>query len=340
MINPTPNSAIVPQEEPKPQLDNALVVAQSTDFALMKQKVNVLIESGFLPKSIDTWQKGVAIIMQGRELNVPDFVALKHISVIHGTPSIDGQLTLALIQRSGLLEQYAVVKSDPYTCTLTVKRRGHPSFTLTCERSEAGEMQTTEYVNGQKSTIPLTEKANWKQQPKTMLFYFTIRQVGRRMFADVLNGMVAPTALQGDLTIPETVENAEFYDEPGQPYEIGQTPDENPTSVSPELPPEPIHEGELVEPNRPADTFDDEFPPIGVVPKDVEPEVTIGSLSMDSLWRRSRIPVRSEFNRVIRDLKAAGKIKENVTADQVVDAIKAWQAAQEFTEGKVGAVEE
>lgn len=328
----TENTAIVTQNSARADITSALATAQSTDLAMIRQKAMLLVESSFLPDAIDTWQKAAVIMMRGRELNVPDWTALQHISIVHGNPGVDGQLALALVLRSGLCEEYVILRSDTVSCTIRMKRKGQPGFDCTCTMEEASTLKTTQKKGGETQTVPLTESYGWKQQPKTHLFYFTAKQITKRLFADVLNGMTGNK--NGDLAIEEP-EN-EFVDAVYGDSEIGQTPDENPTPVFQEPPPEQVTEGEWIEHT---DAFDDEFPPIGVVPKDSEPEVTIGSLSMDSLWRRSRMPVRSEFNRVIRAMKAAGKIKDNVTADQVVDAIKAWQAAQEFSEGKIGSVE-
>lgn len=329
----TENNAIATQNNKL----NPAIQAQSDDLAMIRQKAQLLVESSFLPDTIDTWQKAAVIMMRGRELNVPDWTALQHISIVHGNPGVDGQLALALVLRSGLCEEYVILRSDTTTCTIRMKRKGQQAFDCTCTMIEASTMKTVEGKGDNKKTVPLNESYGWKQQPKTHLFYFTAKQITKRLFSDVLNGMAGNK--NGDLPIEEA-EN-EFVDAVYGDSEIGQTPDENPTSVSPEPPPEPtISEGELVEPDAPPETdaFDEEFPPIGVVPQ--EPPPTIGSLNMESLWMRSRINPKSAFHQTIWDMKKAGKIKDTLTADQVVDAIKAWQAAASFTTGEAGAVEE
>lgn len=208
----------------------ALALMQTNDIEMVKQKAAIYIASGFLPEAIKTPEQALAIIFYGRELNVPDWTALKHISVVHGNPQPDGQLTIALIQRSGLLEKYKIVRSDAQVCTLLVKRRGYDEMEFTCTFDEAGQLKTSEKRNGTNTTISLTEKYNWKQQPKTMLFYFTNKQMGHRLFNDVLNGMAGTK--QGDLTMPDLVENTTFYDD--ELSELGAVePPPIPLSLSP-----------------------------------------------------------------------------------------------------------
>jgi hypothetical protein len=180
-------------------MSNQLALMQTNEIAAIKEKAEILIKSGFLPDAIKTPEQALAIIFYGRELGIPDWTALKHISVVKGTPQADGQLTLALIQRSGLLEKFVILRSDDRECKLLMKRAGQPELEVSCTLDEASQLKTSE--NGK--TISLTEKYNWRQQPKTMLFYFTAKQGGRRLFSDVLNGMAG--ALQGELQLPDEI---------------------------------------------------------------------------------------------------------------------------------------
>lgn len=185
-------------------MSNQLAILEPNEIAAIKSKAEILIKSGFLPEAIKTPEQALAIIFYGRELNIPDWTALKHISVVKGTPQADGQLTLALIQRSGLLEKFVIERSDNHECKLVMKRRGQPELAVHCTFDEAGQLKAVE--NGK--TISLTEKYNWRQQPKTMLFYFTAKQGARRLFSDVLNGMAGK--LDGELVMENVVDNTAF----------------------------------------------------------------------------------------------------------------------------------
>ena len=178
----------------------AIVQHQMDEWSLMERKAQMLIASRFLPEAIDTPAKAIAIMLYGQELNIPDWTALKHINVIQGAPQADGQLTLALINRSGLLERFVIKQSDTQACTVIMKRRGQPEFEATCTIKEVSGLV---YYDKDKKPHPLTEKYNWKQQPKTMLFWFTVKQIGRRLFSDVLNGMAGRK--DGDLVVQDDV---------------------------------------------------------------------------------------------------------------------------------------
>ena len=54
---------------------------------------------------------------------------------------------------------------------------------------DADRMLTTEWQNGNKRTIKLSEKANWKQQPATMRKWRAISACCRVLFSDVIMGL-------------------------------------------------------------------------------------------------------------------------------------------------------
>lgn len=66
-------------------------------------------------------------------------------------------------------------------------------------------MKTQEYVNGEKKTISLSEKYNWKQQPQVMRKWRAVAKCARVAFPDVIAGLYTPDEL-GAHTIAETGE--------------------------------------------------------------------------------------------------------------------------------------
>jgi len=105
--------------------------------------------------------------MMGEALGLPMIVSVNMINVISNRLSISSQGMIALTRRAGLLESLEIT-DDGTTCTVTVKRKGEPSYSDTFSMAEADQMTTTEWVNGEKRTIKLSQKPNWIQQPKTM----------------------------------------------------------------------------------------------------------------------------------------------------------------------------
>jgi hypothetical protein len=85
----------------------------------------MLVRSRMIPSSINSPEAAAAIIMKGHELGIGPMQAFDSISVIQGKPTISPQLMLALIERSGLLEDMQV-EENPDSCRITMKRRGGP----------------------------------------------------------------------------------------------------------------------------------------------------------------------------------------------------------------------
>lgn len=292
-------------------LDQSRVKDQSTDLALIKQKAQLLFDSGMLPKALDTWQKVAVVMLKGRELSLPDLVALQHISVVHGTPQLDGQITLALLERSGLMENFAIEEMSNESCTLLVKRHGRQAMRYACKREHAAGLRMKEGDQWKS----LVETQQWVMQPRTKLFYFTVKEMARRIFSDVLNGMAGNW--QGDVVITGDFADGEFYE-----TEDGDAGVIAPLSESPSAEVEtPAEDGELVEQVEEA-----EFEP-------VEP-AAIGSLDMNSLLNRAMrgglVKHPAHFDNLIRKMKTDGEIKDSMTADQVLDAMRKHKAQKEM----------
>ena len=205
--------------------DNSNAIVPS-DWSLMQQQASTLVASGFLPKAIDTPQKAIAIIMLGRELGIAPWAALTGINVIQGKPAASPQLMLALIYRSGQLEDMRI-EDDGQTCTVHMKRKGRALHTESFSMDDAKRMMTTEYVNGNKRSIPLADKYNWQQMPAVMRKWRAVAACARIVFADVILGMYTLDELgvdvdaddQGNMTV------IDVRPEPPHPQQNGHEPE-------------------------------------------------------------------------------------------------------------------
>lgn len=63
-----------------------------------------LLKSGMLPKAYDTVEKIMTGVTLVRELKLPPLSGLRQLAIINGSPSLWGELPLALVRNSGLLE--------------------------------------------------------------------------------------------------------------------------------------------------------------------------------------------------------------------------------------------
>lgn len=174
-----------------PQPQQAIVTmplaptAELTAWEIERQQASVFVQSGFLPYSIKSPEQALTIIAMGRALGIQPIVALNQINVIQGKPTIAPQLMLALIRKSGELQDMKV-EDDGATCTVTMTRKGESAHIETFSMEDAKSMQ-------------LAGKDNWQKQPKTMRKWRCIAAACRIVFPDVIWGMYTPEEMNPDL---------------------------------------------------------------------------------------------------------------------------------------------
>ena len=166
-------------------MTNAIVVAN--EWQAMKDQAMVLVKSGLLPKAVDTPEKAIVIMLQGRELGIGYMQALNGINVIQGKPTVSPQLMLALIQRSGELEDMAIA-DDGNACTVTMKRRGKSAHSETFSMSDA-------------SAMGLSGKDNWRKQPVVMRKWRAVSACSRVIFSDVTMGLYTFEEINPDVSV-------------------------------------------------------------------------------------------------------------------------------------------
>jgi hypothetical protein len=170
----------------------ALQTIKPDEWSVMQQQATMLVKTGFLPKSITTPEQAVAIIMTGRELSIPPMAALNTINVIQGKPTVSPQLMLALINRSGQLEDMKI-ETGAEGATCTMKRRGRQPFTARFGPAEAKAMG-------------LAGKDNYSKQPATMYQWRAVAMAARAAFPDVILGLYTPEEMGADVNFTETGE--------------------------------------------------------------------------------------------------------------------------------------
>ena len=180
---------------------NTAIIPSQGEFSTMMDMAEVLVKGGFLPQSIQNAQAAVSIILLGRELNIPPWQAINSINVINRRPTISPQLMLALIERSGRLDDIKI-DSDAAKCTVMMKRKGRSPHTETFTMTDAQAMQ-------------LAGKDNWKKQPAVMLKWRAVAACARVVFPDVLMGLYTPEEINPDVTVD--METGEIIESPMPP---------------------------------------------------------------------------------------------------------------------------
>lgn len=158
----------------------------ASEFGVMRETAAMLCKTGFLPQAINTPEKAVAIILTGRELGIGTMAALNTINVISGKPTVSPQLMLALIERSGQLEDIQITNVEG-AVKCTMKRKGRSPHTEFFGEAEATAMQ-------------LRGKDNYKKQAFTMYKWRAVAACARIVFPDVITGLYTPDEMGADVT--------------------------------------------------------------------------------------------------------------------------------------------
>lgn len=168
-------------------MQNSLAVISPSEWDTLQQQATALVASGFLPQSIKTAQQAVAIMMLGRELGIPPWAALSTINVIQGKPTVSPQLMLALINRSGQLEDM-YIEDDGQRCEVGMVRKGRTSHSFSFSMADAHAMG-------------LVGKDNWKKQPAIMRQWRAVAGCARVVFPDVILGLYTPEEMGADVSV-------------------------------------------------------------------------------------------------------------------------------------------
>lgn len=163
------------------------------EYKMLQSQATDMVQSGFLPRAIDTPQKAMAIMLKGRELRLPPWVALSNIHIIEGKPTLSADLMAALVQRAIDQKGDGELTSVPPTETeATVRYR------------RWGQKQVQEYTFSMKDAqaAGLTGRGPWKAHPKSMMRARALAHACRAGFPDVVAGMYDPDELQQENAEP------------------------------------------------------------------------------------------------------------------------------------------
>ena len=145
------------------------------EWTMLKEQATIAVNSGLLPRTINTPEKAIVIALKGREVGIPPMQAFGHIHVVDGKPGFSAELMLALIYKncSGAAVNY--LASDEAKCELEAARPGHKAsrFSFTIEDARNAN---------------LLGKGNWKSYPAAMLRARAISAMARAVFPDAIMG--------------------------------------------------------------------------------------------------------------------------------------------------------
>lgn len=159
-------------------MTTALTTVGKDEWSVMLEQASMLVKTGFLPKDINTPEKAVAVMLKGRELNIPPMHALATIAVIQGKPTVSPELMAALVERDYGSNALIVEETTADRCVISCCKPGWDKRrTVTFTMAEAT-------AAGLPNTNP-----TWKKYPKAMLRSRAISVACKTHFQASIGGM-------------------------------------------------------------------------------------------------------------------------------------------------------
>lgn len=168
------------------------LIPHGQEWADMKNMAQVFVRSGLLPNTVNTPEKALVIMMQGRELGIPPMQAFSKISVIQGKPTLGAELQLSLVRNRYPNAKIIFKAMTKKECVIQAARPGDESQEFSFTWDDAVAMN-------------LTGKDNWKKMPKNMLKWRCVSDMCRTLFPECLSGAsYTPEELNPDLIVNES----------------------------------------------------------------------------------------------------------------------------------------
>jgi hypothetical protein len=172
---------------------------QASDWAAMREQANVLIRSGFLPKSITTPEQAIAIMMAGREFRISPIQAIRSLYIVDGRVGMEAKLMKALVHRDLPEATLEIVESNEEHCTVKAGRPGRQAKPYTWTLKDA-------------ERAGLLSKDTWKKYPRDMLRNRAISEACRAEFSDVTGGAMDREELYDVIETTGTPQLMEYDD--------------------------------------------------------------------------------------------------------------------------------
>jgi hypothetical protein len=164
-------------------LKNGLGLISVNDLVLnldkKKELAQIFMKSGLIPNQLNTPEKVLVCMFKAQELGLPPLEGLSGMAVINGKTTLQGNLILALINRSNKAKKIVVEEHENY-CSVIMSRRDYDfEYTFTFSMDDAKK-------------AGLLDKQIWRQYPKTMLKWRAVSGCARVVFSDVIGGLYTP----------------------------------------------------------------------------------------------------------------------------------------------------
>ncbi len=203
----------IPERKPALVAGSAVRAIVPTSIEETFRMARAIAAAGWAPKSYLVDQKRaeqgydesriVVGIMHGLELGLTPIAALQSIAVINGTPSIWGDGALAVVQASGLMEDF---REEPI-----IEANGQiTGYVCTAKRRGMATPISHRFTNADAKAAGLLDKLGpWQQYRARMLQMRARAWTLRAGFADVLRGLSIAEEAQ-DIPTAQVIEPAKL----------------------------------------------------------------------------------------------------------------------------------
>lgn len=171
-----------------------------------RQFAQIVVASGWAPRSLDTPEKVILCVQMGAEVGLSPTQALQSIAVVNGTATIYGDTALGLVRRSGLLEW---IKEDIEGSFSTNLEKVDGAVRAVCTVKRAGDPEPVQrsFCVGEAKLARLWGKDGpWRTHPQRMLKYKARAFALRDVFPDVLKGLHVNEEMHGERIAVESTD--------------------------------------------------------------------------------------------------------------------------------------
>lgn len=189
------------QEPEKPEVKAFSPIAMDPHSQLMIARdnselyrmVTTMMKGMAFPKSLDTPEKIIAAWQVAASLGLPPAVAIQNLAVIHGSVSMWGQLPKALVEKTGQLEDFKIIRFDADQKEISFANKNLTSevFGVVCQMKRKKRSMGEYYF-----TLDDAKKANlmgkagpWSSYISIMLMRRAVAMACKFEFPDALMGV-------------------------------------------------------------------------------------------------------------------------------------------------------
>jgi hypothetical protein len=176
------------------------------ELQIMRDTADLFVKSGFLPKHLDTPEKAIVTMMVAREIGIPMHYGLSKLYPVDGKVSMQGELMLALVKRSGLYG-YRFLKATEEECVFELWPRAYPdekytaSATMKFAKEHGWHLQ--EWWDRNAGRMMSKPKQPWVKFPAHMLKWRCVSDAIRVVCPEIIAGMYTPEELGANVTVTD-----------------------------------------------------------------------------------------------------------------------------------------